>query len=232
MIYDIITIALIVIFLIVGIRRGAARTLVGIVANIVGYTVSVYLAKLTAAYIYSSMIENTIIQSVSDSVTTISDNAMDTLFGSVPEFFRQLFGTTGDDMHAALSDTVGDLSSAAAATVETAVKPTVMGILSFLLTLLFFVLVMFLLRRFAIRPILKLFKLPVLSGINRFFGGVLGVVEGLVIVSIIAFLLHLVLPYISSASGIFNESTIYNSYIFYHFYSGNIFTALTSLISF
>ncbi len=79
-------------------------------------------------------------------------------------------------------------------------------------------------------PVLRLFELPVIRGVNRFFGAVIGFIDAFLLVSLLAYLLRLLMPDINSQGGILNESTIYNSFIFYHFYSGNIFTAITSAI--
>ena len=88
------------------------------------------------------------------------------------------------------------------------------------------------LKLLVVRPVLKLFELPGIRGVNRFFGGVIGFVDAFLLVSLLAYLLRLLMPAVSSQNGILNESTIYNSFIFYHFYSGNIFTAVFGSIGF
>ena len=99
-----------------------------------------------------------------------------------------------------------------------------------LIEIALFLILSLLLRLILLKPFLSLFEAPGISAVNTFFGGVIGFVDAFLIVSLLAYLLKLLMPLISSEAGILNESTIYNSFIFYHFYSGNIFSALVSLI--
>ena len=229
MIYDLITISLIVTLVIIGTVRGAARMLAGLIVNFVGYLIAAALAKMLAVYIYTSFVRPSIYDSVSQSVADVSNNSINSIVDNMPGFLKGLLSISGEDLSSSLSGTVGSVSDQAAAAVDSAIQPVLVAVISFLMTMLLFAVLSFLLRHFAVRPILGLFELPVVRGFNRFLGGVIGLIDGVLVVSIIAALLNLLLPSIKSTSYLFNESTIYNSYIFYYFYSGNIFTAIASI---
>ena len=90
---------------------------------------------------------------------------------------------------------------------------------------------MLLLRLVLVKPLIALFRFPVLNTLNRVAGGVIGFIDAVLVVSMAAYLIKLILVNIGSNSTWFNEETINKSFIFSHFYSGNIFTWIGSLIS-
>ena len=90
---------------------------------------------------------------------------------------------------------------------------------------------MMILQRIMVRPLVRLFRFPVLNVINRVGGAVIGLIDAVLLVCMLAYLTKLIIVNVGSNSSWFNESTINNSFIFYHFYSGNIFTWIGSLIS-
>lgn len=230
MIYDVFTIALIITLIVVGVKRGALRTLAGLLVNFFGYMLAMSISRMIAQYVYDTFIRPTIYDSVSQSLTDFTDHTVGNAVDSLPQFLRTLLKLSGSDVTESLSGPMETVSDTACASVDSAVQPVVVAVLGFLLTMLLFGLLSFVLRRLAVKPLIGLFeRVPVIRGANRVLGGVIGFVNGLLVVSIIAGLLNLLLPYIKSNSTVFNESTIYNSYIFYYFYSGNIFTAVTSI---
>ena len=129
-----------------------------------------------------------------------------------------------------IDSAVAASSTQAANTIEQVVRPMIVAIVAFILTVVLVVILSVLLRLLIVKPLVKLFESSPLKGINRFFGGVLGILEGILTVCALAYLLKLLIPIIHPDSYLLSESTIYNSYIFYHFYSGNIFSAITSIL--
>ena len=109
------------------------------------------------------------------------------------------------------------------------IAPIIISMISFFLTIILFFVILFLLKKIIFALILKIFNLPVLSAINRFFGAILGIFNGILVVLFLSYLLKLIIPYLGNAPFPFDETTIYSSYIFYQFYSGNIFTYITNL---
>ena len=90
---------------------------------------------------------------------------------------------------------------------------------------------MIILQRILVRPLSHLFRFPVLNVINRVGGAVIGLIDAVLLVCMFAYLTKLIIVNVGTSSSWFNESTINNSFIFYHFYSGNIFTWIGSMIS-
>ena len=149
---------------------------------------------------------------------------------ALPSWLSGLLSLSGADLSSQLSENLSAAPAALSAALEAAIRPAAIGLLSFFITVIVFLVIFFLLSRFAARPILKLFDLPVIRTADRVLGALIGAVDAFLLVSLAAYLLRLLLPSVSSQAGWLNESTIYNSFIFYHFYSGNIFSAVTSWI--
>ena len=232
MILDLILIALLLIFIIIGCRRGAMATVAGLVMSFAAYLVAAWAAKLISVYIYTNYILTAIRDSVGASVRKLADGTISSLnevIDSLPPMIKLLVGASGDDLK--MDTYYSDMTAAATDIVDKAVRPVAVGFLSIVLTVLLFIVLSFIFKKLLLKPLLKTFDIPVLSGVNRFFGGVIGAVEGVLAVCMLAYLLRLILPYTDSSSPVLNESTIYNSFIFYHFYSGNIFTMLSSWIA-
>ena len=129
------------------------------------------------------------------------------------------------------SQPISNITVTVTKAVNDAVKPVACGILTFFITLLLFILLMILFRFILVKPLVKLFRFPVLNVINRLGGFIIGVISAFLLVAMAAYLTKLILVNVGSSSSWFNESTINNSFIFYHFYSGNIFTWITSVIT-
>ena len=231
MIYDLILILIFILLIIIGAYRGAAKSLAGIITSIISYFAAASLGKILSVWIYDSMLRPAIDKAVADAINNIGSNAASSFNDSVPAWLGAILNTAGIDIPGIVTGNLAAASfDAATSAVHNAVMPVVIGLLTFILTIVLFIVIGLLLRFLVMKPVLGVFELPGISFINRVLGGVIGFIDAFLIVSLLAYLLKLLLPNISSESWIFNESTIYNSFIFYHFYSGNIFTVLLSWI--
>lgn len=231
MIYDFISVGIFVVLIIICAHRGAARSLAGIVIAFVSYTASTALGKILASYLYTGVIDPVIHDSVTNSVNQITADAADSAISALPSWLTAALSLSGEDATALLAEPLSGVSESAYVSVDKVVHPMVEGVLTFFITILLFFLISLLLRKLVLKPVLRIFRLPLINGVNKVLGGVLGAINAFLLVSMLAFLLKLFLPHIHSQSTIFNESTIYNSFIFYHFYSGNIFSTISSWIT-
>ena len=226
MIYDVVVIAILLMSLIIGYNRGAAKMIISLLSGLVSFILAAILGDFCANFIYDSYLSSAIINSVS--TTVVNSGAGELVTAELPPFVSFAVMLTGFDYDSALKASLDTIPQAIATGFETAVKPVVMSVLTFVLTLLIFLLIYFVLRA-VLKAILGfVFRLPILRGVNKFFGAVLSLFGSLIFVSFLAFLLNIIMPYLTDIPFWLSESTIYNSYIFYHFYSGNIFINLIS----
>lgn len=233
MIYDIILAVIFILFVVFGIRRGAAKTLAGLLMSFVSYTAATFLGKLLSVNIYNYILRPTIHDTVVSTVSDFSHNTLEDALNKVDFSAIDVLGIQ-DSLKGIVSDKMNDpidnISSNAGQTAETVVEPIVIGVMSFFITIFLFFLFYFLLRKFVMPLLLKVFKLPVIKQINALLGGVLGFAEAFLLVSMLAYLLKLVIPQISTDLPMLQESTIYKSYIFKLFYDANMFTVFASWI--
>lgn len=228
MIYDVLVIVIVLISLFIGFKRGCAKMLSSLVLSLVAFLISVFLGDYLSNILYDTYIGPEIVRSVSESVSSQTAN-ITTLSDELPAFVRFTVGLTGFDLDSALYNATKNFPLTVGTAFESAIKPVVLSVASFLLTALIFVILYFIFKFIVLKLLTAVFNLPVLRGFNSVLGAVCSLLSSVLLISFIAFLLKLVMPYIAHIPYIFSESTIYNSYIFYYFYSGNIFYTLTSI---
>ena len=227
MIYDILVIAILIISLVIGYHRGAAKTVVSLFGFILSFVLAVFLGDYLAELIYNGYLSEAIINGVSTSV--VNSGATNLATASLPAFVSFAMMLTGFDYEGALQNSLNNLPDAIAVGFEAAIKPVVLSVLTFVLTALVFIILYFVFRFIFVKILNFIFKLPIIRSLNKVLGAVFSLLSGLLLVCFIAFLLNLIMPYIENIPYWLSESTIYNSYIFYHFYSGNIFNAIISV---
>lgn len=228
MILDIIVIAIIILSLIIGYKLGAARALLTLVGYIVSFLLATFFGEYLANFIYSTYLGPSIVTSVSDSISNQFDNSLVSI-EQLPAFVRFSINLTGFDCDLSKYKDTSTVPQAIASGFESAVKPIVISVLSFVLIAVIFLIVFLLYRIFILKILLKLFKLPIIHSIDSVLGAVCSLIIAVLLISFVAFLLKMIMPFTTDMPYILSESTIYNSYIFYHFYSGNIFYTLLSV---
>ncbi len=231
MIFDIILIVIVLVTIIINIWRGFAKSLASILAAVASYFGATALGRIIADFIYNSLIQPAIIKAVNDAIVNVSNKTAAGVASSLPSWLPGLMNISADDISKLLEQPISNASDSIADAVNTAVRPIAIGIITVILTAVLFLLLFIILRKLITRPIVMLFRFPILNFINRSLGAVIGLIDAFLLVSMLAYLTKLIIVNANPQSSWFNESTIYNSFIFYHFYSGNIFSWISSLIT-
>ena len=231
MIFDIILIAIFIILIIVNVWRGFAKALASVISAVAAYFGAAALGGVIAAYIYDALLEPVVTKAVNDAFSNLSAQTADGVVSALPSWLTGLLNISADDFSKLLEQPLFNASGTIAGSVNNAVRPIAIGILTSILTVILFLILIFILRKLLTKPMVALFRFPVLSFFNRFLGGVIGFVDAFLLVSLLAYLTKLIIVNVNPQSAWLNESTIYNSFIFYHFYSGNIFSWIVSLIA-
>lgn len=137
--------------------------------------------------------------------------------GALPDFVLRLLPNFGIDT-AQIGPAVQNTADATAKAVETVIAPVIVSLLSIVVMLVLFALMM-LLVKLASHAIGAVFNLPVLHGVNSFFGAVLGLLEGVLFVVLVVFLIKLFVPTLSDAPQFFNREVFEGTFIFKYIYS-------------
>lgn len=185
MLADIIIVAVIVLFTIIGVRHGIARTILGIVGLFVTYAVAGGLSKWLSPLIYNSFLEQTVTENVNNYMSSYGfDYLIDNSISALPEWIRwlvSLFGGSSENVVQYVSQSVSSAQTNATQTVTQTLESLAVSALQIVLMIVLFIIVYIIVRKL-IRLVSKVFKAPVLRQVNGFFGGVLGAVNGLLIV--------------------------------------------------
>ncbi len=228
MILDVIIIALALIAVFVGWKLKASRMLLALLGNIVAVIVSAFLGDYLSKIVYDSYIKDKIIESLAGTIEPNVESVCDA-FENLPLFVRFSLNLTGFSPEKELSSVTLNITQSLALSVENAVSSIVISVLSVFLSILIFAVVYLLYRFLIMHFLLKVFELPLVNGVDSFFGSLCAIIVTAVLVSFFAFILRIITPYVTDMPFWLSESTIYNSYIFYHFYSGNIFYKVISI---
>ena len=119
--------------------------------------------------------------------------------------------------------------SSAVSAVEEVVMTPVVGIISIVFFVILFIILLFLLKK-VFGGIAKLFRLPLIRVVDSALGFVLGLVEGLLAVYILAFALKLIIPLTGGELFIINEAYVSESMFFSLFYFGGLNSIIQSFI--
>lgn len=188
MLADIIIVAIIVFFIILGVRHGIARTVLGIIGWFVTYAVATGVSGWLSQTIYNSFIEQTVVENVNSYMSSYGvDYLIDNSFSALPEWIRWLvsvFGGSSESVQRYVLQTDDFAANNAANVISDCLETMTVSAMKIILMIVLFIVVYILVKKL-IRLVLKVFKAPVLKQVNGFFGGVLGAVNGVLCVWIL-----------------------------------------------
>jgi len=230
MILDIFVVIILLLSMFIGYKRGASKTVLSLLFSILAFVAATVLGDLLATEIYDRFISEAILSNVSGYASSADSLAVAPTVDSLPSFVQFIVNITGFESDSSFVDAVNSAKDTVAFTVESVLQPLVHSVLSFVITLVLFIIIKLIIRLFVLKPICSVFKLPVLRHLDSIAGMFIALLLGLLLITFLAFLLRLIAPTVENMPDILSQQTIYNSYIFKHFYNGNIFYALTSII--
>ena len=221
-ILDLILIAIIAIFVFISAKRGFVRTVI----EFVGYFLAIYLAfsisGVLADTIYTTAIEPKIVESVAEKVTVSSsagiDHVANEIWSSLPEFVQNTaenFDITSNTLKTALENNFNNTSSEQLvknATVAV-VKPIVVPLIKTILSVLLFIVLMFIVR-FLAKFLNKLFSLPLIGGLNKSLGGIIGLLKGLIFAFLFVVAILFIMSFTENGFLIFTKENIDKTYLF------------------
>lgn len=231
MILDIIIIAILFLFVIIGTVKGGVKT----IFSLAGLCLSVFFASLfgpsLSQWIYTVFFQKGIVNGVQSAVSgAVSGSATADIANALPDYVYSVlstFGITKESFVQQASGIAADSQNAAVNAVEGLLKPVLCSIISFFVIIILFILFLIAMKLLT-RLILRLFELPGLHLINGLFGCILGAAEGLVFVYLLVLLYKLISPFGTDVSFITPE-LIEQSVIFKSMFNLNIFNGITDL---
>ncbi|MBE6733751.1 MAG: hypothetical protein E7563_00195 [Ruminococcaceae bacterium] len=228
MIYDIVILIILLVFLIIGLSKGAAKTLLSLMAVVLAGVVSILMAKFLSQFIFDAFIRASLESKISDVLTnspmgSVAQTTADVL-SVIPSFIVSVmafFGVSQTSFESYCSDTIAEKGNLAAESITEAIMPTITGLIGIVLCVILFVLLCFLLKKIA-KVISKIFRLPLIRVVDSILGGVLGLAEGFVVVTLLVVLWNLLIPLFPADWTFVSQEYIDTSHLFGFISNGGI----------
>lgn len=225
MILDIIILVIIIALAVLGMSRGFFKTLFNLIGVVLAIILSFVFGNLASNWIYTAFFKPNILNSINATIEQEDTaQAVESIINSIPDFIYNALSGTGVTKESLLTDTqaVADNAQASVAnSLEKVIGPLITAIISFFVIIIFFILLMILIK-FFVRIINTVFQLPLLHTINRVFGLILGLGEGLAVVYLLVMLAKIIMPYMGDDFFI-NQTSINESMLFKCFLEFKLF---------
>lgn len=220
-IFDIALLVILIICVIYGCVKGFLSMFVAFVGRIAAVILALILSSFFAKYAYSTFIEPQVTETVNAKVEEIletdknaaAEEIINKATEGMPEFIKNSALSCSnlikidDDKKAEIADTIEE-------SVISPIVSSAMQIVIFIILLtIFLIIVKFLSKSFG-----EINDWPIVGKLNRFLGGVLGMVNAAVIVIVAVFVIKGVVLLSGNDLKIFNNETIENSKVFSYIY--------------
>ena len=232
MIYDIILIAVILVSVFIGVRNGAAKTIVSLLAVFLATTLAISLSKPLADLVFESFIRGSLESKVATAITQSISDAGSGFVNPIGKMFLGAMGYFGNSSGALDKSTqslIAEKGNEAATAIVDMYKPVFVGFVSLIIAILLFI-VLWLIFRFLSRPVLKLIKFSFVKSTDKLLGGVLGFARGVVAIVTLAMLLRLLAPVIPADTFFFGSESVNQSSIFTYIYNGGLIASIQSFV--
>lgn len=183
---DIILLAILVIFVIRGHRKGFVRMLLETLGTIVSIVLGWFVAAKYGETLYNSYFKEGVIRGIDGRLSgSDSLDAATASFYSIPNQLRGIASMLGFDVDG-ISKTVDPNSPSGAETLESSVVGPIVTIILKILIFIAVAVVTSIIIRFVIGIIDRASKLPTIKKADGILGGILGFITGLVAVALLA----------------------------------------------
>ncbi len=220
---DWILLALVAFFVITGIRKGFARTLLSFVARVTSLVVAYFISDMYAESVYERLFKDVVSNAIESNIDSSASIGVSEQLHTVLSKFPQIVTSIGDNLglDALINQQVDD--SGFAEGVSTALEESVAGPLAVAVCKIILFAIVSAIASFVLAILVnllcKIVKLPILKTADKLLGAGLGLVNGLICVFILSFIFTI-------ASGFINPpelaDAINSSYIIDFFAYANM----------
>lgn len=210
---DILFAAILLISIIVAWNRGFVQTIVSFLGFLAAGAISLFASSRVAGYLYHMVIEQPLYESIYKKVLELVPSGE--IIGSVqdigsllPDAVRKLFDLAAVQAGERIGQTLtGTADTVSRTLLDTLVAPLVLALLNMVVFFVLFWLLMVIVNILT-AALGRVTKLPVLNGVNRVLGGVVGAVNGVLLCMITAALLSLYATVTQDASSWVNTEVL------------------------
>ena len=200
-IIDVALCAIVLLFAFISRKKGFLTTFLELCGFILAGFAAIKLSPIVSEWIYDTLIAPSMISSVTDKLSSSAAVAADTVIGAIPAFAVKAAEFIGINVKGIAEGTAssGSFEKIASEVNASVIRPIIVLLIKAILTIIMFVVFMI-----VIKLIAKLFKgvnkLPLIGGLNKALGFILGIGKGAIVAMLVCFVLYLL---ISVAGGKF-----------------------------
>ncbi|MBR3971292.1 MAG: CvpA family protein [Ruminococcus sp.] len=232
MLYDIILIGIVLLSVFAGIKNGAAKTLLSLLAIVGAGVLAVVISKPLADFIFESFMRDSLETDISAAIESYRsggagdfENPLATIFLGAMAYF----GNSKESMDASCSELISQQGEDAAPSIVNLYKPVITGVVSVILTVILFIL-LFIVLRFIAKLAAKVFRLPLVRFADSLAGGALGLLRGVAVIVALALLLNLLSPMLGGQVSFLSSDSINKSSVFSFIYNGGLTKTIQEFI--
>lgn len=220
---DLIVVAIITVFIILTAVKGFVKSMISVICFVLAFYLSMAFSPLFAQGVYDGFIKKPMEDKIESTVQIDKDNieiSVNDAWEKMPKYITSIadnFGVTKQSVsNTIIKNSLKDKETLVSNIVDDVARPVVVPILKTLFYIILFFILNTVLRLIS-RPIVRIFKLPIIGGLNRFLGGVLGFVKGLVAAALFCVCVKLIINFTQNGFLIFTNQNIDNTIIFKYF---------------
>ncbi len=201
---------ILIISVIVGVKKGAIKIFLSLIATVSAAFLTYCFGNTVSSYIYNKFIQPSLINKIYSYIESTG-----TTKEVLPKFISQnadKFGIELEKLKLSNSVSKDDVANL----VENNLYKTIYSLLNLVITIALFIVILLLLK-FILNLFNKLVKHSFVSGINSILGGACGIVNGIVIITLLCFVLNFCFKNAIVMPTYFSEESVNNS-LFYRLF--------------
>ncbi len=171
-----------------GRKKGFVRVTLSLISTLISGLIGANYAEPVATYVAQKFVHKPLVESISLSLTNAISDGKHNIAEALPEYVVNAVNNFSPDLLSNLGKSVN--TADVAEKIYTAIEGTV--IIGILYAIAFIVIYMIssAILGIGISFVDRFFKLPILKGLNKTFGGLIGALKGAIVVAIISVILH------------------------------------------
>ena len=198
LVIDAILILILVATILDGRKKGFFKTVLSLVATAISVLIAYEYSPSIAEWANETFIQKAAVNTFAEAISAHLSSGTQAVIDAIPDYITEAAQVTGTSVSAIISD-IGSSFDAVQAAEK--IYAGIYSVIVFPILMVIAFIVIYAISNailsFAIGFLNNIFKLPVLKGLNKLLGGVLGAIKGLVIVAILSIVLVTVEPILS-----------------------------------
>ncbi len=187
-VFDAIVILIFVSCIIDGRRKGFVKTVLSVLSAIVCFIVAKEFCEPVAVWVNENFVHSALVTAISDVIRDNINEGTQAVIAQMPQTLTDALAQFGFSVESAVSGlgTQGNVTQAAESITNAAQGILILPLLNIISFIVIFAICRFV-AGFLIGMVNTFFRLPVINGLNKLAGGILGAVKGFIVIAVVSF---------------------------------------------